>query len=620
MYAPINIFERLYSTFWQTSASSFRSASAEAHLLRSVLRGWQDWARTVAQSDPLKPDWDAVQSNAVECILGNVLPPQGVLAVPKYELRSLLQHHGYELGEDRAAELGHGSYGQVTRVRRTCDGRSFAMKRQTLSLTSISAETVLREISILNSSKGVSGLVQIEDAVIQAGPSNAEGSAGQKRLSEVWLFLEHFPGNLNDARGEFRSESSARHVVFQLLQGLRALHRADIIHRDLKPANVLVDVGSSPPSSARVVICDFGLSRSISDIGNGAVEIDDAEAAPSRRRRRPVSTNIVTAPWRAPELWGWADVERMSRRNLKSLDVFSLALVWAELLGGGMVISSQDGRDPPALRLLEILRRVDFPGVSTLEELGFHEEVSNFVSSVSMDDFAAIKSNFDSSRWPHDSLCRQGYVQYLLSGQSYRGIRSWVLRHAPGLSDLSPALGLIESASKFDYRIRPSSEELLEHAYFRDLHTEWQAGSTCERIADVGDALDSELQSQEAAYKAQAVRQAWGSVRRVTSRIRAEIALARSRGNMPEPLTAPGLYCPGSAVLLGRLGSGQAQDCSSERAYRHSFQPNTRGSSMKRPYAAISSESDLASPPFPRSSKMPMLHRFGCSMRKQSHG
>ena len=54
------------------------------------------------------------------------------------------------------------------------------------------------------------------------------------------------------------NNSTIRHIMFQIFQGLAYLHSAGIVHRDLKPGNVFVIV-----KSVQIVIGDLGMARSI---------------------------------------------------------------------------------------------------------------------------------------------------------------------------------------------------------------------------------------------------------------------------------------------------------------------------------------------------------------------
>lgn len=59
---------------------------------------------------------------------------------------------------------------------------------------------------------------------------------------------------------KFLDESQVKSIIYDILCGLKSLHKAKIIHRDLKPGNILVN------DDCTVQICDFGLARSMQGI------------------------------------------------------------------------------------------------------------------------------------------------------------------------------------------------------------------------------------------------------------------------------------------------------------------------------------------------------------------
>lgn len=431
-----------------------------------------------------KEVWDEARRHAVKQILSGRTRIEEVQDIPPLLVDKALRPKGYEVPGPQLQMLGTGSFGRVMKVRRKKDGRVFAVKRQFLGDEAHDVVPVLRETSILNVLKGACNIVQIEDAFLVRPSSDG---------AEVWTVLEYFPSNLQRVSLRFRTEEPCRRAIFQVLMGLHSLHSADIIHRDLKPENMLVDLGRSPPNTVRVCLCDFGMSRSVHGFEDAARH-DMSAMSPLMK----LSDRVTSCWWRAPEMWGWADTKQMTKRDLKSLDVFALGLVWAGLLARRSVITHEEGVDPPKFRLLEILRKVDRPADGELNELGFGADVAEFVSDVLSNNLEAVRAEISSPEWPENQARREALLH-----QPYAGIRDWILKHNKQLSPGSPSLDLIEEATRFSYRRRPTVEMLLNDPYFDDLRAETPPRHWAHREAphfdDVREALEVEQKRQKVA-------------------------------------------------------------------------------------------------------------------------
>eukprot|EP00933_Yihiella_yeosuensis_P042593 TRINITY_DN37212_c0_g1_i1.p1 TRINITY_DN37212_c0_g1~~TRINITY_DN37212_c0_g1_i1.p1 ORF type:complete len:761 (-),score=141.86 TRINITY_DN37212_c0_g1_i1:63-2084(-) len=445
--------------------------------------------------------WNETRKCAVKRILEGRTNLSEVKDLPIGLVTKLLRSKGYELPVSGLEVLGAGSFGRVFKVRRPKDGTRFAVKRQALGEAATDVVPVLRETSILNVLKGACNVVQIEDAFLVRPPNCA---------AEVWTVLEFFPQNLHRSCHRFRDEEPSRRVIFQVLAGLHSLHSADIIHRDLKPENLLVDFGPKPPMTVHVSICDFGMSRSVHGFQDNYVSSslsrDELIPPGAGRLSRKLSDRVTSCWWRAPEMWGWADTQKMTKTDLKSLDVFALGLVWAGLRARQSVITHEEGVDPPKFRLLEILRKVDKPNVEELGELGFSLDVSEFVCNVLDDNLEVVRAEMDPEAWPENAEAREALLH-----EPYIGVREWVRRHAVS-KDISSsrALDLIEKSSRFSYTNRPTVLDLVEDPYFKDLREATPPRQWAHREAphfdDIREALEVEHQRQfSAAQRAQAL-------------------------------------------------------------------------------------------------------------------
>jgi serine/threonine protein kinase len=69
-------------------------------------------------------------------------------------------------------------------------------------------------------------------------------------------FIEGYP--IDQLRKRFVFDNyDATHLLYQMLEGLKALHEKNIIHRDIKPGNIILQ------RDGRMKFIDFGLAKSL---------------------------------------------------------------------------------------------------------------------------------------------------------------------------------------------------------------------------------------------------------------------------------------------------------------------------------------------------------------------
>lgn len=162
-------------------------------------------------------------------------------------------------------------------------------------------------------------------------------------------------------------------------------------------------------------------------------------------------------------MWDWADQSLMCQEDLKSLDIFSFGLIWAGVLGRKSVIMARDGCEPDALRLLEILRRVDQPTMDDLQDLGYRGWVLRFAQAALHDDRDTLRASnrlFDMRFRDSQRRC-----SVEVDAQAQR-LGAWVRANARWLPADSEAPHIIESIARFSYRKRPTAQDILCYPYF----------------------------------------------------------------------------------------------------------------------------------------------------------
>ena len=200
--------------------------------------------------------------------------------------------------------IGKGSYGVVVSAEDSSTSKRVAIKKITpVAKHTIDAKHILREIRIMRYMGAHENIISLEDLVIR------------ESSDELYIVMELLESDLHRVLQSKQplSENHFRHFTFQLLCGLKHLHRHRIIHRDLKPGNLLVT------RDCKLRITDFGLARE-RPIGKGA--------DPEHQIDEPMTEHVVTRWYRPPELMLCPD-----GLYTYAVDLWSVGCIFAEMLG-----------------------------------------------------------------------------------------------------------------------------------------------------------------------------------------------------------------------------------------------------------------------------------------------
>jgi serine/threonine protein kinase len=146
--------------------------------------------------------------------------------------------------------IGKGSSGTEVYVYLGSDGIERAIKRLP-KVAKYLRKLLKNERDILNSPNAVESPRVVNYCFLYDDTSSPEYD---------YLILNLHEQNLEEfvkEEGKKITESRARKMIRQVLEGLKALHAREprILHRDLKPTNILVDVNGD------LVLSDFGIGR-----------------------------------------------------------------------------------------------------------------------------------------------------------------------------------------------------------------------------------------------------------------------------------------------------------------------------------------------------------------------
>ena len=217
----------------------------------------------------------------------------------------------FKVTEDKANQLGHGSYGTVYKAKDLeNEDKPVAAKKSVIYKEYTKLIDWKHEADMLRKISRHENLVEIYhfetvDFVENGIPMMA-----------IWLVTEYCDkGNLqNYAYVTDLSLHDKLDILLQSGQGVDHLHRENVIHRDLKPQNVLVS-GTAP--NIVIKLCDFGEARDV------AIENDKSVMM---RTTNPFGTRN----YMAPEQTGQQEDGKFIYK--RSVDIFAFGVTGLTLL------------------------------------------------------------------------------------------------------------------------------------------------------------------------------------------------------------------------------------------------------------------------------------------------
>ena len=274
------------------------------------------------------------------CMMAMALPPTAKNASANGETIAL-DGHFYAPRPDELTEkfpnleilelLGHGGMGAVYRARQINLDRIVALKvlSPRLGVDPSFAERFAREAKTL-AKLNHPNIVTVFDF----------GQAGEL----YYLIMELVEGvNLRDAiQAETVPPQTALAIVPQVCEALQYAHDHGVVHRDIKPENILIG------DRNQVKIADFGLSKMLS-------------AGQTEFTLTGTHQVMGTRNYMAPE-----QIEKPMTVDHRA-DIYSLGVVFYELLTGELPCDARALRSAPPARMAEILAK-DPPKPSTRAE------------------------------------------------------------------------------------------------------------------------------------------------------------------------------------------------------------------------------------------------------------
>ncbi|XP_053593160.1 mitogen-activated protein kinase 15 isoform X4 [Microplitis demolitor] len=293
--------------------------------------------------------------------------------------------------------LGKGAYGIVWKAIDKKSKETVAVKKIFDAFRNqTDAQRTFREIMFLLSFSNHENIIQL------IGLHKANNDR------DIYLVFEFMETDLHNVikRGNILKDIHKVFIMYQLFKATKYIHSGNVIHRDLKPSNILLN------AQCHCKIADFGLARSVTQIGEG-----DGETGSD-----PTLTDYVATRWyRAPEIL------IASKKYTKGIDMWSLGCILGEML----------------------LEKPLFPGSSTINQV---ERIMATLPPPTPQDIISVSAGYGSNLLEKIPNISRRTLQQIFIGVPAK------------------ALDLIERLIVFNPNHRLTAVEALEHPYVADFH------------------------------------------------------------------------------------------------------------------------------------------------------
>lgn len=229
-------------------------------------------------------------------------------------------------------KLGKGAYGVVWKAMDKSTKKPVAVKKCFDAFrNSTDAQRTYREVMYLQALKGHENIVQLLHIICA------------ENHQDLYLIFECMETDLHVAiRANILQEIHRKFIIYQVLKALKYMHSAGLIHRDMKPSNILLN------SKCEVKLCDFGLMRSLSSVGEA----------------KQLLTDYVATRWyRSPE------VLVGSTQYSQAIDLWALGCILGEMISGNPIFQGTDS-------LRQLTKIIEVCGIPSKDEINVLQELT----------------------------------------------------------------------------------------------------------------------------------------------------------------------------------------------------------------------------------------------------